>query len=217
MSRSNAIAMSNALIICIAINAAADEEHRNSDFEPNWSIGAGIAFDSRSIPPTSQVDASTTPFVKFGFEYLYMKPLAVFFGLDGSYMKSDESYDKRYSVGLNTGARWIANPGGSVEVSSYAALHGFWDGADCDRPRKKRPGHNSCAHKDHGFRTYRVGLEFGLVLEHKLTESLSLRIASSLAEFSYARAEKKGKEKNNINTINAALAFTPSLELRLSV
>ena len=46
---------------------------------------------------------------------------------------------------------------------------------------------------------------------------LMQRIPSSFAEFSYARAEKKGKEKNHINSINAALAFTPSLELRLSV
>ncbi len=231
---------------------AYSEEEGDTDDRPAWSIGAGIGFGAYYYPtyggigtpgPASEGSQGlgaagglggyvgdnwySSPNAHVMVEWQFADSLALLFQGGVSYSDNDSSGGnyEYYNVGVSilAGLRWILNPGGAVEVSTYGAFSGSWSFGFSDIESDFEPPENleSWVVKNRSI-SYSLGFHIGLALERKLLDNLYLRLESSLVRVAYGYGENKQtfsdeeRSTSNSKSFSTGLAFSPAIQLRLA-
>jgi hypothetical protein len=201
--------------------------------EPNWSIGAGVCFSSYSLGYVSNLSTLSTglastavvvnaPLGNIFVERRLNRSFALLLKLEGTYRNDENAYSdsNQGGLGLATGARWILNPGGFVELSLYSIVGGDWSFG--------KTTFKTVADYHTHFYGYDIGLGVGLAVEMRLLANLYLRFESLVGKFGYQYSKQEGDGNlDGIGTlygngnwhnksIYALLAFSPTIELRMA-
>ncbi|HET9956011.1 MAG TPA: hypothetical protein VFQ61_16005 [Polyangiaceae bacterium] len=128
------------------------------------------------------------------------------------------------SLGVDVGVRWIANPGGAVEVGLYHGLRHQW--AWSTRQERQiefiEAGNPQFGNAETSSKTYGAEFATGLVVERELIPHLWLRIQSSLlsARYEKTRFERTTSEPRSTFTsgesLDLGIRINPMLKLRVS-
>jgi len=227
-----------AAVIETSAFAKADVEEEADAAGGLWSVGAGMGFSVyggwtsgtgyglaglvSSYYGYYNISMPSSPIGKLLVERRLGESWALMFQLSGSYTDNGDSQrvspELALSLSANLGTRWIINPGGAVEISPYVLL-----GGGMQEMKEVLVGY-----KSDGAPVYSdpsgtvIGLGVGLVLERKLIDNLFLRLESLVAEITYSHVEGSTLSTDDkvsnlaVNRFTADLAFTPSIQLRLT-
>lgn len=190
-----------------------------------WSVGIGIGFGFYFLGLTHITIFDTTPAGRIMVERRMGDKFAILFMGSAWYSEdetSDSSRDRKdignsKGFGASIGFRRIINPGGVVEVSFLLQAGGERNESDSTGERER--WETSTRHK---VLSYAFGACLGLVLERKFTDWLALRFESILVRTSYTVSEVDQRHsdgdtyKPRSESFQVGLAFTPSIQLRMS-
>jgi hypothetical protein len=187
-----------------------------------WSLGGGIGLGRYSLGAVATAYPYGVSFLAIGpslspagdlfLERRVNESWALVANVMATYDEARENGAIRSlstGLGVSAGARWILNPGGTVEVSPVATFDGRWSRADA---------------RDPSWRTrvtsYSANLVLGLVLERELTDSLFLRLESPIVEAGYRWGDMASSwdgvvDRSEIAGYGATLALAPSIQLRM--
>jgi hypothetical protein len=191
--------------------------------EPSWSMGAGVGFGfviasfSSAAPDVSFLRASG---VAASIERRLSENTWLAVGVFGSvestrvrpasalFSSPSESDSRAGAVTL--GLRQIVTPAGSPLSVSVLVL----GSAAATRTTYDYPSPGDRQEE----RATAFGASVGLAVDRELTQGLSLRVATSLAQatWSSARLERTGAQTERADGFAAGVALAPSLELRLA-
>jgi hypothetical protein len=127
-------------------------------------------------------------------------------------------------AGLGVGLRQVFNPGSPVEVSVWGALGGGYASVNASSGATPPLGTGTGSGSGTSDTVYSisVGLKAGAAFEHALTDHLSLRLVTALAQASYVTVGESQTPSSGAPSsssppsgFSAALTVQPTLELNL--
>jgi hypothetical protein len=205
----------------------------------DWSLGAGVQYgllgDAGLTSLSSSLSASsgsTTPSIRtsvfmerrlWKHTYLLVQP-------DFDYTKYNHNsptaatatvIDRSTSVGLSAGLRWVANPGGVVELGMAHLIDFDWTQRTGSVQQDYQTALGIMSRRTRAeLNIYDVGLSTGIVAEYQLMSALWLRMNVPFLRVTYAKASLKERDLGNVvlseSNVGASLYAAPRLELRLT-
>lgn len=204
----------------------------------NWSLGAGIVYapgdgNLNSLGSSLMVDSgSREPTIRssvfmerrlWNSIYLLLQPD---FGYTKYHHASPSSMyssliDTSTTLGLSAGLRWVANPGGTVEIGMAHLVDFDWTRrtGSVQQDYETTAGAQSIRTRAE-LNAYDIGLSTGIVAEYQLLSALWLRINVPFLRVAYVKASLKEKDLGGVvlteSNFGATLYAAPRLELRLT-
>ena len=231
-----AIAAMSAPTLGVAEEIAPAEANAYPVTTPQWSLGAGLVspswgYMSYGIGLTSLASVGGDPSYMLSAERRLGESAWLLFRGSFSYRKYDApTYSSVGTSGtveqnqLTTeaamGVRYLL-VSDVVDLSIYGMVGGAYGRVTGSTSAGSGPSLSSFSYGGPGSRSYAVGATFGLALERSLTERLSLRLATDLADLQWGHARTKSQDyQGNTATsktrdLRAGVQLRPSLELRL--
>ena len=129
--------------------------------------------------------------------------------------------DRSTSMGLSTGLRWVANPGGTVELGMAHLIDFDWTQRTGSLLQDYQTALGTMSRRTRAeLNIYDVGLSTGIIAEYQLLSALWLRINVPFLRVAYAKARLKEKDLSGVvlseSNFGASLYAAPRLELRLT-
>lgn len=188
--------------------------------EPEWSIGAGVAFDRILIASGgSAFLIDTGPELNASLERRLSPRTWLAFGARGSVYDHTEDVESGYGtpsvayrrLAVMAGVRQLLTPGGApVDVSLLALANAGVSAGDWTTEYAgTRERTEELA--------WGVGAELGIAVERELTGGIALRVATPIVGLGYAWADRDvGGQSLSARTFSADLTLAPQLELRVA-
>jgi hypothetical protein len=235
-------------IISVTVAYAADSAPGTQANPSRWSLAIGIQvaeFSEESqfkyqtcteglsclIQEQNNPDWSSPPKMSVVVERKLGIQTALMLGLSvhardfdtSSDLENFRAHEELTDVGVGVGLRYKFNPGSVIEFSTYLGFQGHWLDGETENPT----GFMEARRLHYTYDGYQLTSNIGLVLEHKLTDWLHLRLASSLFEVGYihtdgiqetfdSESSLLSERKTTSNGMSYRLHLDPRIMLRLS-
>lgn len=195
----------------------------------DWSFVAGLQIFRSSTPLAYKTLGGLSGFggltqyrdispnVSIGFEYRVTPAIAMTFGVDGSYGRSDDESDhtgaatarsESFSGGLSVGANFRVLSAGRVELAITTAASAGFSGSE----QSFSSDEGTTTSQSHALR---IGAQAGLALDVRLLDQLWLRLSTPLVEVNYRSGTSSTDTATSADEqIQANLAVAPRLSLR---